>query len=380
MLRAGEACFGVCMQHVVMIGGGVMGCLGALELLEAGWSVTLLERQAAGRESSWAGGGIVSPLYPWRYPTSISALAEWSQGFYPTLAERLRDATGIDPEVNRCGLLWLDHAEQDQALGWAARQHKPIEAVTRDLIYRQVPDLAPGFGSGLWQADLANVRNPRLMAALLTHLRQHAGFRLIEHSPAQALIRDGKRVVGVEHPAGRVMADAVVLSAGAWSGPWMQEHGQQLPVAPVKGQMLLYRAEPGWLPSMVLHGGRYAIPRLDGHILIGSTLEHSGFDNQTTPAALASLQASAAALLPRLGEMQPVAQWSGLRPGSPEGVPYIGAVPDMPGLWVNAGHYRNGLVLAPASCRLLADLMSERVPEIDPQPYQPGRPQSGRPD
>ncbi len=361
------------MQHAVMIGGGVMGCLGALNLLEAGWSVTLVERQAVGRESSWAGGGIVSPLYPWRYPASISALAHWSQGYYPQLAQRLLQATGIDPEVSQCGLLWLDHEEEDAALDWAISRDMPLSRVDASFIYRQVSNLADGYGSGLWQADLANVRNPYLMAALRAFLLEQPGFSLFEHTPVRRLLRDGRRVVGVEHASGEVRADAVVLAAGAWSGSWLDGHvpgqGERVPVAPVKGEMLLYRVEPGWPPSMVLSGGRYAIPRRDGHILVGSTLEHCGFDNRTAPQALESLQASAARLLPRLGSLQPIGHWSGLRPGSPEGVPYIGEMPNMPGLWINAGHYRNGLVLAPASCKLLADLMSGRTPAIDPAPY-----------
>ena len=151
----------------------------------------------------------------------------------------------------------------------------------------------------------------------------------------------------------------------------MQQAGLTLPVEPVKGQMLLYRMAPGWLPSIVMARGRYAIPRRDGHILIGSTLEYEGYDKRTTDEALASLRASAQALLPDLAQQSPVAQWAGLRPGSPDGVPYIGPVSSLPGLWLNTGHFRNGLVLAPASCRLLADLLLQRSPEIDPTPYLP---------
>jgi glycine oxidase len=122
---------------------------------------------------------------------------------------------------------------------------------------------------------------------------------------------------------------------------------------------------------MVLAKGRYAIPRRDGHILIGSTLEHAGFDKAPTENALDSLKASAVELLPALAEAVPVGHWGGLRPGSPEGIPFIGAVPGFEGLWLNCGHYRNGLVLAPASCQLLADLMLGRQPIIDPAPYAP---------
>ncbi|UAW99074.1 glycine oxidase ThiO [Halopseudomonas nanhaiensis] len=359
------------MQDVIIVGGGIMGCLTALNLLEAGARVTLLERQRAGREASWAGGGIVSPLYPWRYGDAVQALAVWSQGFYPRLAAQLAQRTGIDPQVSSCGLMWLDHAEQGQALSWARSQGQPLRRVDSDFIYRQVPNLAPGFTSALWQADLANVRNPRLMSALLAWLAGHRHFTLLEQSPATELVVREGRVEGVRTSAGVVKAGAVVLAAGAWSGDWLAPLGVSLPVQPVKGQMQLYRCAPGWLPSMVLFEGRYAIPRQDGHVLIGSTLEHSGFDASTTAEGFASLRQSALRLLPALAELQPVGQWAGLRPGSPDGIPFIGQVPGVSGLWLNAGHYRNGLVLAPASCRLAADLILGRAPEIDPSPYAP---------
>lgn len=357
------------MQRVIVVGGGVIGCLSALNLLEQGVAVCLMERQQTGQEASWAGGGLVSPLYPWRYSDPISALANWSQGFYPQLGEALAEATGIDPEVTPCGLLWLDHAEQPEALRWAAAKHKPLRSVDADFIYQQVPQLADGFQQALWQPDLANVRNPYLMAALKARLQQFAGFSLLENTPVTQLWQEQGQVRGVFAGATRHSADAVVLAAGAWSGEWLAELGLELPVQPVKGQMILYKGAPGWLPSMVLFEERYAIPRQDGHILFGSTLEYAGFDKFTTAEALASLSASAVAMLPALADQRPVAQWAGLRPGSPEGVPYIGQVPGYDGLWLNTGHYRNGLVLAPASCRLLADLMSGATPIIDPQPY-----------
>ncbi len=168
-----------------------------------------------------------------------------------------------------------------------------------------------------------------------------------------------------------VQLDKVLITAGAWSGELLATLGLSLPVEPVKGQMILYKCEPDFLPSMVLAKGRYAIPRRDGHILVGSTLEHEGFDKTPTDVARESLQASAEELIPALARQPIVGHWAGLRPGSPDGIPFIGPVPGFEGLWLNCGHYRNGLVLAPASCRLLADLMLGREPIVDPTPYAP---------
>lgn len=356
---------------VIVVGGGVIGLLSAYQLATAGKRVTLLDRGSVGSEASWAGGGIVSPLYPWRYSQAVTALAHWSQDYYPGLGERLLADTGIDPEVHVTGLYWLDLDDQAEALAWAQRQDRPLYAVPVETAYAQVPALGAGFERAIYMAGVANVRNPRLVKALRAALQCLPNVTLREHSPVAQFVRDGKRITGVRTAEGELLAEQVVVAVGAWSGELLQSLKLSLPVEPVKGQMILFKCAEDFLPSMVLAGGRYAIPRRDGHILVGSTLEHAGFDKTPTDQALASLRASAETLLPALRDAEVVGHWAGLRPGSPEGIPFIGEVPEHPGLWLNCGHYRNGLVLAPASCRLLADLMLGREPIIDPAPYSP---------
>lgn len=358
-------------EHVLVVGGGVIGLLTAYNLAAHVDRVTLIDRSAVGQESSWAGGGIVSPLYPWRYSPAVTALAHWSQDFYPQLGQRLAAETGIDPEVHTTGLYWLDLDDEAEALAWAQRNHRPLAAVGISSTYAAVPVLGAGFERAIYMADVANVRNPRLVKALKAALNALPNVKVREHCEVQGFVLDGQRVIGVHSVQGELLADEVVLTAGAWSGELLQTLGVGLPVEPVKGQMILYKCADDFLPSMVLAKGRYAIPRRDGHILIGSTLEHAGFDKTPTQEALDSLMASAVDLLPALADATPVRQWAGLRPGSPEGVPFIGPLPRHPGLWLNCGHYRNGLVLAPASCRLLVDLMVGRDAVIDPAPYAP---------
>ncbi|MFG0722687.1 glycine oxidase ThiO [Pseudomonas sp. GLN_6] len=355
----------------IVIGGGVVGLLSALSLARQGRSLELVERCLAGSESSWAGGGIVSPLYPWRYSSAVTALAHWSQDFYPRLAEQLLAQTQVDPEVHVTGLYWLDLDDEADALAWALREGRPLRSVDVSAVQRAVPALAEGFGRAVQMADVANVRNPRLVKALRAALEQMPNVTLHEHCAVNGFIREDGRVTGVRTAQGDMYADRVVLAAGAWSGELMRTLGIELPVVPVKGQMILYKCAEDFLPAMVLAKGRYAIPRRDGHILIGSTLEHAGFDKTPTDEALASLKASAVELLPALVDAEVVGHWAGLRPGSPEGIPFIGPVPGHEGLWLNCGHYRNGLVLAPASCQLLADLMLGREPIVDPAPYAP---------
>ncbi|MGE8154274.1 glycine oxidase ThiO [Pseudomonas vancouverensis] len=358
-------------EQVVIVGGGVIGLLTAFNLASEVQSVVLLDRSNVGQESSWAGGGIVSPLYPWRYSPAVTALAHWSQDFYPQLGERLFAATGVDPEVHTTGLYWLDLDDEADALAWAARENRPLSAVDISAAHDAVPVLGGGFSRAIYMADVANVRNPRLMKSLKAALQALPNVTLHEQCEVSGFVRDGNKVVGVQTSTGIVRADEVVLTAGAWSGDLLKSLGLTLPVEPVKGQMILYKCAADFLPSMVLAKGRYAIPRRDGHILIGSTLEHEGFDKTPTETALESLKASAVELIPALADAQVVGHWAGLRPGSPEGIPYIGRVSEFDGLWLNCGHYRNGLVLAPASCQLFADVMLGRTPIIDPTPYAP---------
>ncbi|MDF2794698.1 MAG: glycine oxidase ThiO [Pseudomonas orientalis] len=365
-------------QRVVIVGGGVIGLLTAYNLANQGQAVILLERGGLGQESSWAGGGIVSPLYPWRYSPAVTALAHWSQDFYPQLAQRLFAATDIDPEVHTTGLYWLDLDDEADALAWATREGRPLSKVDVSAAHDAVPALGGGYSQAIYMADVANVRNPRLVKSLKAALSALPDVTIHEQCEVDGFIVQGDTVVGVNTSAGVITGDQVVLAAGAWSGDLLGKLGLALPVEPVKGQMILYKCASDFLSSMVLAKGRYAIPRRDGHILIGSTLEHEGFDKTPTISALDSLKASAVELLPALADAEVVGHWAGLRPGSPEGIPYIGVVPGFKGLWLNCGHYRNGLVLAPASCQLFADLLLGHAPIIDPAPYAPaGRVSAG---
>jgi len=358
------------MSDFLIVGGGVIGMMTARELAQAGAQVTLVDMNGCAQESSWAGGGIVSPLYPWRYTAPVTALATWSQTSYIHLSQQLLEETGCDPELRLKGMFMVDVDDEAEALAWGQKYHRPMEQVGADFLYQKEPNLAPGCSSALWMPEVGSIRNPRLGQALRKSLELHPKVTLVENTPVDSLLIKEGKVVGVKTAQGDLLADQIVVAAGAWSGQLLEPLGVGLPVEPVKGQMMVFKAPVGLINRVVLMGGRYLIPRNDGRILVGSTLEKIGFDKQPTESAKESLLATAYSICPALKQHELEHHWAGLRPGSPEGVPFIGAVPGTENLYVNAGHYRNGLVLAPASTRLMSDILLQRKPVLEPQTYQ----------
>lgn len=357
------------MADILIVGGGVIGMLLAKELVQRSLSVKLIERNKTGQEASWAGGGIVSPLYPWAYSPPVTALASWAQAAYPELSEELLNATGIDPEFNPCGLLMLDPPEQSRILQWAQDNDRAAEVLSKTDSLGREPELASCFAEAVYWPEIGNIRNPRLLQSLAAYLQQHPLCTLETDCEAIAVDRNGQGNAVVQTTLGERRAEKVVVCAGAWAGQLLRESGVQLQVQPVKGQMLVFRPGGVALNSIVLSNGRYLIPRRDGRIVVGSTLEHTGFSKSTSQEARAELESFAWNLVPALKSGQVEAHWAGLRPGSPHGIPYIGAVPDYNNLYVNAGHFRNGLVLAPASVRLMRNILLGETPIVDPVPY-----------
>ncbi|MES9992273.1 MAG: glycine oxidase ThiO [Candidatus Thiodiazotropha sp.] len=355
------------MTDCLIVGGGIIGMLTAAELHEAGMAVTLIDKGNTGRESSWAGGGIISPLYPWRYDDAISRLAKWSQGHYPELCEKLIAAGGPDPEYTQNGLLILEPEDIPIAHTWSEGFRQSLQRLDGNAISQCEPKLLSDTEEAIWLPEVAQIRNPRLTKSLAHTIRDKIEIR--EQTEATQLLIEQGRIRGIDTTEGTIPANKVVICAGAWSGTLLRDIVTPPAIEPVLGQMIIFRHRPGEISRIVLHNDRYVIPRRDGRILVGSTLEHRGFDKTTTEAAKQELKAFALAHFPCLQGTEIEHHWAGLRPGSPSGIPYIGPVPEVDGLHINAGHFRNGVVLGPASARLLADLLLEREPILDPSAY-----------
>lgn len=366
------------MKHrsydTVIVGGGIIGLFTAWELSKAGQSVCVIERGAMGQEASWAAGGILSPLRPWKYPKAVNALALWSHKRYSAICAELQVHTGIDCQWRQGGMLLLDCPDNGLAQQWADVHDITLEWLSAKQVTGEYPALALGGMNAAKPAcrlpHVAQLRNPRLLQALIARLDQ-LGVRLCDATEMQSLIVEAGIAKGVKTTKGDYAVEQVVIAAGAWSSALLPGVGRYNNIRPVKGQMLLYGPGSWEQATVVMSGDRYLVPRADGRLIVGSTVEEAGYDQSTDTNTQTSLRAFAESLLPSLVGSEPEGSWAGLRPATQDEVPVIGAHAEVQGLYINTGHYRSGIIMAPAAAMLLTDILCERAPSIDPSDYLP---------
>lgn len=360
------------MPDCIVVGGGVIGLMTARQLYLQGVDVLLLEKGPLGGESSWAGGGIVSPLYPWRYADSVNVLAERSKKIYPDLVEKLLQETGLDCELITSGLFTVideslgDNPQQiaDWGKAWSVDMHFINDAGAIREIEKTVGD---AVDKGVWMPDIMQIRNPKFVKALKASFDQ-LSIPYREHCAVEEILVENNKVTGVRTQQETLLADKVIIASGAWSAQFSVTQAS-VDVVPVKGQMIMYKGEPDLVKRIVLSQGHYIIPRKDGHILAGSTLEKIGFDKTISEEAHEELHRAAVELVPLLDNLPIERQWAGLRPGTEKGIPYICQHDDIAGLYIHAGHFRNGIVLGAASAELITDIVLDRKPWCDIEPY-----------
>jgi len=338
-------------KYIVM-GAGALGLATAGALLRQGDDVTVLERGPVGRESSWAGGGILSPLCPWDYPDEVNRLALRGMGMFDELAAILQQTTGIDPEYCHCGMLVLPPLDVQAALRWCAAHG--VRATERD--------------GGVLLPDVAQARNPRLLQALRARVEKLGG-RIVEQCEVKQIVAQAWKVGHLATSQGDFRADEYIMTTGAWSKVLLGEYALKVDIKPIRGQMLLFKFDTPPLPHIVLQGDIYLIPRRDGHLLLGSTREDVGFDKSATGEVREMLLQRGIALLPALRDMPVVKHWAGLRPASPGNIPTIGRHPQLANLYINSGHFRYGVTMSPASVEVLLNTINDKPQPFDVTPY-----------
>jgi len=365
-------------HRVVIIGGGVIGCLTAWFLHRLGAEPIVLERGEIGRESSWAGAGILCPIYPWLYPEAFSHLLNASLDMFPMIRDELEAESGLSMEWWKTGLIIPyfpgdDERHKKAALDWSARFGWRVEQLGSDKARNAEPALSEDVKEALAWSDVGQIRNPRLLQCILKALELR-NVEMREHAECAELVEENHIIRGVRLASGEVIeTDDVLLAAGSWSGELAKQLGFSLPVQPVKGQIVLLRDEPGRMKHIVKHDLAYFVPRADGRILVGATMENVGFRRGTTVSAVHGLLDAVLRLMPGLGGSEVEKQWMGFRPGSPDGLPFLGEVSGKSGLWVASGHYRNGVVLAPITAAIMSRWILGDAPSLEMENFRLGR-------
>ncbi|MCI0680923.1 MAG: glycine oxidase ThiO [Gemmataceae bacterium] len=345
----------------LILGGGVIGLTTAYYLARAGVRVQLLDQGDFGQEASWAGAGILPPGNPRCARTPFDRLRAHSVAMFPQLSDDLKELTGIDNGYLRSGGLEFVGPDAAHAVEEWGGEGIEVQHLTASDLHQREPLLAADLGAAVFLPEMAQVRNPWHLRALIEGCKR-LGVQLRPGEAAQALVRDGPRVRAVRTAAGDIAAATFVVAAGAWSDQLLATIGCRLGVRPVRGQIVLLHPDKPMLRHILLWGARYLVPRGDGRVLAGSTEEDAGFDKRTTAIGVQGLLELAIELVPALAQVAVERSWAGLRPGSPDGLPYIGVVPGIDNLFVAAGHFRAGIQLSPGTALLLKELILKEPP------------------
>jgi glycine oxidase len=361
---------------IIIVGGGIIGCASALELAKAGCAVTVLERATPGAEASGAAAGLLAPLGE-SADTAFAKLALESWRRYPDVVSELRDRTGIDVEhVTRGTIYPLATAEDVRAaegkLRHAWAREVGIEAWDAGDVRSREPALATSVRGAMFVRGDHWVNNQRLVVAY-AQAAVAAGVAMMTGAAVSRIVVEDGHARGVVVDGEPREADAVLLAAGAWSGDLAASFGGRLRVEPRRGQMLALTHVPPVLAHAIHGPDVYLVPRPSGELLIGATVEKVGFQRAVTAAGIASLLSAAITLVPGLAQLPISRTWYGFRPWAPDSLPVLGPWPGIEGLFVATAHYRNGILLAPITARLMTEWMTHGRPSMDVEDFLPQR-------
>jgi glycine oxidase len=366
---------------VVIVGGGVIGCAIAYYAACAGASVVLLERNQLAAGASGVAAGMLAPQVEAPFADAFFELALLGRAEHATLARALMEEVGLDVEYRQTGILRVARTEAERAdlerqYRWQSARGLAAEWIESADLGRREPLLSGVAGrllaGGVWLADEAQVRSPRLVQALAKAAHQR-GAQIMEGRWAVGLETVGGRATGVVTSSGVVRGDTLVLAAGVWSADVGRSVGLELPVAPVKGQVLSLRALDRTPRQVIWTGECYLVPRPDGEIVLGSTEEEGNYDARPTLAGVNRLTEAALEVVPAAGGFVVDGVWAGLRPAAPDRHPIVGWAPGVERLMVATAHYRNGVLLGPLTGKRVTERILSKSTSDEFSPFGPER-------
>ncbi|MBI3661514.1 MAG: glycine oxidase ThiO [Acidobacteria bacterium] len=361
---------------VIIAGGGIIGGSIAFELAKEKLRVAVIDRQQPGLEASWAAAGMLSgaPESPDSIP--LAPLAKASLEIYPEYVAAVEEASGRPTGYRRDGTvmaLFLPHVERElstilavhHGLGFAT------EAVRVEDARQMEPALNPAMRAAAWLPYEGRVDSRALTEAVLQAAEKQGVEILARPGGVKSLAVEKNRCTGVATGEEKISAGKVIIAAGCFSGtiPTIERYA---PTRPVRGQIVALQAEKVKLERVVRSEKGYLVPQANGRILAGSTSENAGFEKRVTPAGMQQILAAAVEIVPELAQASVVETWSGLRPDTPDHLPSLGPT-DIEGLLIATGHYRNGILLAPITTRLMREWVIQRKTSMTVDAFSPMR-------
>jgi glycine oxidase len=336
------------MTDILIIGGGIIGLSTAIALSQKGANVTVVERDFCGRGATWAAAGMLAPEAE-RLEGDLLEFGIRSREMYPQWIANLMRLSGQDCGYWCCGIIAPVLEESDRQV---ISEHPKY--INREESRKRQSGLGENILGSLWLPEDGQVNNRKLTQALLTTARS-LSIKILEGTTVYQIVRDPKRVMHLDTSAGKLQGDRYVLATGAWTRSLLP-----LPIKPIKGQMLSVFDGDRKLQRVIYAPSCYIVPRQDGTIVIGATVEDNGFSQGNTASGIAQLLNRAIAVYPAIADMQITETWWGFRPHAPNEVPLLGAS-DYENLILATGHYRNGILFAPITAKLITDFMVDGI-------------------
>jgi glycine oxidase len=366
----------------IVIGGGIIGCSVAWRLAAEGVATTVLERGRVGQEASWAAAGMIAPQAEADGPGPFFDFCMKARDAFETIVDRLVRDGGVDPEYDRAGILYValdetERAQLERRAKWQRAAGAPVEELTGAEARRVEPMLSPETVYAIHMPTNRRTDNRKLTQAYAAAARK-AGAEFVEGARVEALAVRGGRATGDVQASGLVQASGVVMddgstreadvvinAAGSWAGEVRGLEADRVKLHPVRGQIVCFEVAPGTIGPALFSLRGYLVPRRDGRLLAGSTMEEAGYNKVVTLAGLEKIARGAAAIAPALGAAPFRHAWAGLRPATRDLLPVLGFSPSVPNVLWAAGHFRSGILLSAITGEIIADLVKGRRPAIE---------------